>query len=184
MHSTKDLRDILNADKITGDIVIIHDENVPGEFINYYSAAFAPKAVISLGDNKKNTDTYLKIISTLASLEFKKNDMLVAVGGGSTTDIAGFVACTYKRGIDFAIIPSTLLSCSSAGVLLLGLAAETALSDPSPTANRGTAGRHAQSGCPVPPVQRPEPCRSGHDTVAARGRTGRRAGNASRVPAR
>ena len=114
--ATKDLRAILNADKVTGDIVIIHDENVPGEFINYYSTAFAPKAVISLGDNKKNTDTYLKIISGLSSLNFKKNDMLVAVGGGGTTDIAGFVACTYKRGIDFAIIPSTLLCAVDAGL--------------------------------------------------------------------
>ena len=42
--------------------------------------------------------------------------MLIAIGGGSTTDIAGFVACTYKRGIDFAIIPSTLLCAVDAGL--------------------------------------------------------------------
>ena len=114
--ATKGLRGILNADKITGDIVIIYDENVPGEFIRYYSKAFAPKAAISLGDNKKNTDAYLEIISGLSSLSFKKNDMLIAVGGGSTTDIAGFIACTYKRGIDFAIIPSTLLCAVDAGL--------------------------------------------------------------------
>ena len=77
--ATKGLRGILNADKITGDIVIIYDENVPGEFIRYYSKAFAPKAAISLGDNKKNTDTYLEIISGLSSLSFKKNDMLIAL---------------------------------------------------------------------------------------------------------
>ena len=110
------LKSIFDSNKTTQNIAIIYDENIPDEFIKYYSETLSPKALIPLSDGKKSTATYLKIISTLASLEFKKNDMLVAVGGGSTTDIAGFVACTYKRGIDFAIIPSTLLCAVDAGL--------------------------------------------------------------------
>lgn len=110
------LKSIFDSNKTTQNIAIIYDENIPDEFIKYYSETLSPKALIPLSDGKKNTDTYLKIISTLASLEFKKNDMLIAIGGGSTTDIAGFVACTYKRGIDFAIIPSTLLCAVDAGL--------------------------------------------------------------------
>lgn len=110
------LKSIFDSNKTTQNIAIIYDENIPDEFIKYYSETLSPKALIPLSDGKKSTDTYLKIISTLASLNFKKNDMLIAVGGGGTTDIAGFVACTYKRGIDFAIIPSTLLCAVDAGL--------------------------------------------------------------------
>lgn len=110
------LKSIFDSNKTTQNIAIIYDENIPDEFIKYYSETLSPKALIPLSDGKKNTDTYLKIISTLASLEFKKNDMLIAIGGGSTTDVVGFAACTYKRGVNFAIIPSTLLCAIDAGI--------------------------------------------------------------------
>lgn len=43
------------------------------------------------------------------SLELERSSKLVAVGGGTTTDLAGFVAATYMRGIDWIAVPSTLV---------------------------------------------------------------------------
>jgi len=43
------------------------------------------------------------------ALELERSSMLVALGGGSTTDVVGFVAATYLRGIDWVAVPSTLV---------------------------------------------------------------------------
>jgi 3-dehydroquinate synthetase len=44
-----------------------------------------------------------------SALRLDRGDILVALGGGSTSDLAGFVAATYQRGVDWAPVPSTLV---------------------------------------------------------------------------
>ena len=44
-----------------------------------------------------------------SALRLDRGDMLLALGGGSTSDLAGFVAATYLRGVDWAPVPSTLV---------------------------------------------------------------------------
>ena len=41
---------------------------------------------------------------------FNRNDCLISIGGGITGDVSGFVASTFKRGLKFVNIPTTLLS--------------------------------------------------------------------------
>ena len=53
---------------------------------------------------------YIKIQEYLASNNFKRSDLIVALGGGVVGDLAGFVASTYMRGIDFVQVPTTLLA--------------------------------------------------------------------------
>lgn len=62
------------------------------------------------GEESKNFDNYKAIISYLIEKEFTRTDCIVAVGGGVVGDLAGFVAATYMRGIDFYNIPTTLLA--------------------------------------------------------------------------
>ncbi len=68
------------------------------------------KIVIKHGEQSKNTDNLIFIISELAKMQFTRNDMLVALGGGVVGDLCGFCAATYMRGIRFIQMPTTLLA--------------------------------------------------------------------------
>jgi 3-dehydroquinate synthase len=62
------------------------------------------------GEESKNLATVAELSSKLARLGFDRKDGLLALGGGVTGDITGFVAACYMRSIPFAQIPTTLLS--------------------------------------------------------------------------
>ena len=52
----------------------------------------------------------------LGQLEFQRNDVIVSLGGGATTDIAGFVAATWLRGISLVHVPTTVLAMEDASI--------------------------------------------------------------------
>lgn len=58
----------------------------------------------------KNLNTIADIYDTLADFKMTRKDLIVALGGGVTGDMAGFAAATYLRGIDFVQIPTSLLA--------------------------------------------------------------------------
>lgn len=62
------------------------------------------------GEQNKTLDTVKDIYKYLIDNHFDRNDLLIALGGGVTGDITGFVAATYLRGIDFIQLPTSLLS--------------------------------------------------------------------------
>ena len=66
--------------------------------------------VIKAGEESKNLDEWKKILSELAAAKFARDDLVVALGGGVVGDLAGFVASTYMRGIDWIQIPTSLLA--------------------------------------------------------------------------
>jgi 3-dehydroquinate synthase len=68
------------------------------------------------GENHKNIDTCSKVWETLIALEADRNAILINLGGGVITDMGGFIAGTYKRGIKYINIPTTLLSQVDASV--------------------------------------------------------------------
>lgn len=65
--------------------------------------------VIKPGESSKCISEYEKIINYM-SLSYHRNDTVIAFGGGVVGDLAGFVAATFMRGIDFIQIPTTVLS--------------------------------------------------------------------------
>ncbi len=65
---------------------------------------------ISSGEQHKNINTCKNIWTSLFQLEASRNALLINLGGGVIGDMGGFCASTYKRGIPFIQIPSTLLS--------------------------------------------------------------------------
>ena len=67
-------------------------------------------------ETAKNIKIVDKCWKTLGKSKFTRSDLIVAIGGGATTDLAGFVAATWLRGIDFISIPTTLLGMVDAAV--------------------------------------------------------------------
>lgn len=65
--------------------------------------------VIKPGESSKCISEYEKIMNYM-SLSYHRNDTVIAFGGGVVGDLAGFVAATFMRGIDFIQIPTTVLS--------------------------------------------------------------------------
>jgi len=66
--------------------------------------------VLRTSEQTKSLETVQVIWDFLFAQEMTRKGLLIAVGGGVLTDLAGFAAATYKRGIDYINIPTTLLS--------------------------------------------------------------------------
>jgi 3-dehydroquinate synthase len=67
-------------------------------------------------EQRKNLDTVASIAEKLLESGADRGAFILGVGGGITTDIAGFTASIYKRGVDFAFVPTTLLAQSDASI--------------------------------------------------------------------
>ena len=68
------------------------------------------------GESQKDYATVERIWQTLGSLEYGRLDAVVGIGGGATTDLAGFVGATWLRGISWYAIPTTLAGMVDAAV--------------------------------------------------------------------
>lgn len=68
------------------------------------------------GENYKNLDTCTKIWEWMTQEGFDRKALIINLGGGVTGDMGGFCAATYKRGVRFINIPTTLLSQVDASV--------------------------------------------------------------------
>lgn len=71
---------------------------------------------IESGEINKNLGTCMSIWQALTDLGADRKSLLINIGGGVITDMGGFIASTYKRGIQFINIPTTLLSMVDASV--------------------------------------------------------------------
>lgn len=65
---------------------------------------------IESGEEQKNIEVCYQIWTVLSELQADKKCLLINLGGGVISDMGGFIAATYKRGVDFINIPTTLLS--------------------------------------------------------------------------
>lgn len=100
----EDITTLVPKDKI----ICITDENI----YKLYKTRFPTDKVIVLpsGEAYKNMETIEKVINKLIDYKVDKTNHLIAIGGGVISDISGFVASIYMRGIPFSFVPTTLLS--------------------------------------------------------------------------
>lgn len=71
---------------------------------------------IESGEEHKNIETCLGVWEALSELEADRKSLLINVGGGVITDLGGFVACTFKRGMAYINVPTSLLSMVDASI--------------------------------------------------------------------
>lgn len=66
--------------------------------------------IVPVGEVHKSVETAVEVWKSLMEHRASRRSLLVALGGGMVTDLAGFVASTYKRGMPFVSVPTTLLA--------------------------------------------------------------------------
>jgi 3-dehydroquinate synthase len=71
---------------------------------------------IESGEINKTIETCVGVWNTLSELDADRKSLMINIGGGVITDLGGFVACTFKRGIAYVNVPTTLLSMVDASV--------------------------------------------------------------------
>ena len=65
---------------------------------------------IKYGEKIKSYDGYKNLSEKLIKNNINRRSVIIAIGGGTLGDLVGFVASTVLRGIDFFLVPTTLLS--------------------------------------------------------------------------
>lgn len=106
------IEQVFNGDKIC----IITDDNLNSIYgeevkINLEQAGFQVKVVaVTPGEKSKSFSTLLPIYDELLNFKLTRSDLIIALGGGVVGDLAGFVASTFLRGVNFIQIPTSLLA--------------------------------------------------------------------------
>ncbi|MCX6353247.1 MAG: 3-dehydroquinate synthase [Bacteroidetes bacterium] len=118
--------DDLNSDFIAqidalkaSTVFILVDENTQQHCLPLLPKEFVKKATlisIQAGEENKNLTSCQKIWDALQSSYADRETLLINLGGGMVTDLGGFVAATYKRGIRFINIPTTLMGMVDAAI--------------------------------------------------------------------
>jgi 3-dehydroquinate synthase len=101
--------------------IIITDENVfdlwMEDFISAFEALHEAEIIqLPAGEENKVIDICQHVWSALSEYEIGRNDLIINFGGGVITDMGGFIAATFKRGLSFINVPTTLLSQVDASV--------------------------------------------------------------------
>ena len=102
-------------------IAILVDENTHDHCLEFLITGFealAEAEVIMLpaGEENKVLEVCFQVWETLTEAGFGRHDLLVNLGGGMVTDLGGFVASVYKRGLAFINVPTSLLAMIDAAV--------------------------------------------------------------------
>lgn len=74
------------------------------------------QAVMPAGEESKSGIQYLNLLSWMSEEHVSRSDVIFALGGGVVGDMAGFLAATYQRGMEFVQLPTTLLAAVDSSV--------------------------------------------------------------------
>ena len=102
-------------------IFILVDDNTSQYCLQHLLNNLATEVEIEIielesGEVHKNISTCNEVWAALSELGADRKSIIINLGGGVISDLGGFVACTFKRGIDFINIPTTLLSMVDASI--------------------------------------------------------------------
>ncbi|WP_102126867.1 3-dehydroquinate synthase [Deinococcus planocerae] len=99
-------------------VALIHPVDLPAQFVELAQAALSPSLTVPVParDDCKTLEVFSGVLSRLAQANLPRAGAVVGLGGGAATDLAGFVAASYLRGVAFYTLPTTLLGMVDAAV--------------------------------------------------------------------
>ena len=102
-------------------VFVLTDENTKVHCLPYFQKHYDNNGTLEIltvkaGENYKTIDSCTNLWNQLSNLGADRKSLLINLGGGVVTDLGGFVACTYQRGIEFINIPTSLLAMVDASV--------------------------------------------------------------------
>ena len=103
-------------------VFAVMDENVAMhsphamQIAQIMNSRHVPGKLVAVSEETKTMETVMDICEWLLDSGADRNALVLAIGGGITTDIVGFAASIYKRGVRFAYMPTTLLAQVDAGI--------------------------------------------------------------------
>ena len=108
------LKDMLDGRRC----VILTDRRVARLHLErYLDLLNAPQVItVSGGEKIKTMGGARNVLKTMLDHRYHRDDLLVALGGGTVTDLGAFVASVYKRGMPFILVSTTLLGCVDAAI--------------------------------------------------------------------
>ncbi|WP_407453151.1 3-dehydroquinate synthase [Methanobrevibacter sp.] len=99
---------------------VLTDENIYKLYSSLIASLVPEKEVVKIvipaGEDSKNIENVMLIWTKLLESKAGRDSLLINLGGGTISDIGGFAASTYKRGIDFINVPTTLLAMIDAAI--------------------------------------------------------------------
>jgi 3-dehydroquinate synthase len=102
--------------EVPGRCLVVSDAQVAPRYLGRLAAALGrsqaelPNVVLPSGEAHKTLASFGQILDACAGAGLRRDDLLIALGGGVIGDLAGFAAASYMRGIGFVQIPTTLLA--------------------------------------------------------------------------
>jgi len=106
----------VNALRPGARVAIVTDETVARHHLGAAEAALkaagveSSRIVVPVGEGSKNYATFETVAEAVIAARIERNDLIVALGGGVIGDLAGYVAASVRRGLDFVQVPTTLLA--------------------------------------------------------------------------
>lgn len=94
---------------VDGSVLLVRQDAVDPKYVVEALRVKPYEFVLPGGEQAKDVDMVIQIIKLLYEKEFQRKDYVIALGGGSLTDVAGFAASIYMRGLRLVNIPTTLL---------------------------------------------------------------------------
>ncbi len=111
----KDISKILRTNSLNfNQCLLVIDKKIPNKMISKIIKSMKGvstfKYLFNANEKNKNQKNVNRILEILLKKNFSRDDCLISIGGGITGDVGGFAASSFKRGLKFINIPTTLLS--------------------------------------------------------------------------
>jgi len=115
-----ELSNLIESNEYSSLFILVDENTLEHCYPKFIENLEATKSIeiikIRSGEIHKNLETCISVWNSITKLGGDRKSLLITLGGGVITDLGGFVASCFKRGIDFVNIPTTLLSMVDASV--------------------------------------------------------------------